>query len=164
MLTADQKAEIARRNGAKSQGPISAQGKENVSRNGLQHGLAAHKHIVLDCEDHAAFTTLRQGCIDKFLPADPFEFELVEQIAAGLWRTRRAFGLDTATLDQSLASSHDNAASEDDTAVILAKAFHKAGNEGSLTRLHRYESAAQRTIDRALARLDRHRTRPEGAA
>ncbi|MBL8210062.1 MAG: hypothetical protein JNK87_05090 [Bryobacterales bacterium] len=164
MLTPEQKADIARRNGAKSQGPISAQGKDIVSRNALQHGLAAHKHIVLDCEDDTAFSTLRQGCIDKFHPTDPFEFELVEQIAVGLWRTRRAFGLDTATLDQSLATSIDNAAPEDDTAALLAKAFHHAGTEGSLNRLHRYESAAQRAVDRALARLDRYRAKPGRAA
>lgn len=159
MLTPEQKADIARRNGALSRGPISAEGKEIVSRNALKHGQAAHKHIVLDCEDGNSYQSLLQSTIDCYQPANPVEFELVNRIAECFWRLRRSTGLETATLDDSLHKSLSQSQPEDETAAILTNAFHNTAHEGRLHNLERYESRAARSLDRALQQLHRLQAR-----
>ena len=45
------RAEASRKNGAKSRGPKSPEGKARSSRNALRHGLRANKHVLLPDED-----------------------------------------------------------------------------------------------------------------
>ena len=42
--------EASRRNGARSRGPITAEGKASASRNALKHDLTAMHHLVLEDE------------------------------------------------------------------------------------------------------------------
>jgi len=50
-MTTERQSESARINGAKSHGPISAEGKEKSSRNSLRHGCTASRTLLLACED-----------------------------------------------------------------------------------------------------------------
>ena len=88
MISKDRKAEIARENGAKSQGPTSDEGKEKCARNAITHGERAQalKLIVpphsacLANEDRQAFYKLYDNLIAKYRPADETEQMVVKEI------------------------------------------------------------------------------------
>src|SRR5215204_6064370 len=49
-LRSPAQVEASRRNGARSKGPVTDEGKAKASRNALQHGLTAMHHLVLEDE------------------------------------------------------------------------------------------------------------------
>jgi hypothetical protein len=94
--------EAARRNGAKSRGPVSSEGKARSSRNALRHGLASPEHIILEGENEAAFAALHVGLIDEFKPETMTEAQLVHRLAIAFWKQARAD-----RLEQKLFASTD---------------------------------------------------------
>ena len=82
--------EAARRNGAKSRGPVTPEGKARSSKNALKHGLATPEHILLEGEDEAAFTALHEGLIEENEPESPTEALLVHRLAVTFWKQSRA--------------------------------------------------------------------------
>ena len=84
------RAEASRRNGAKSRGPKTSQGKVRSSQNALKHGLRAQKHMVLPDEDAAEFAALETALIDELAPDGVLQTLLVKRVAAAAWRMSRA--------------------------------------------------------------------------
>jgi hypothetical protein len=62
------RAEASRRNGAKSRGPKTTEGKARSSQNALKHGFRAQKHVVLDDEDAAEFAALEAALVEELAP------------------------------------------------------------------------------------------------
>jgi hypothetical protein len=50
-MTSELKSATSRANGAKSRGPVTAEGREKSSRNSLDHGFTSKKTMVLECEN-----------------------------------------------------------------------------------------------------------------
>ena len=84
------RAEASRRNGAKSRGPTTPEGKARSARNALKHGLRAEKYAVLPQEDAAAFRALEAALVAELAPDDALQRILVGRIAAAAWRLERA--------------------------------------------------------------------------
>ncbi len=82
--------EAVRRNGAKSRGPVTPEGKARSSKNALKHGLATPEHILLDGEDEAAFTLLYEALIEENEPESTTEAFLVHRLAVTFWKQCRA--------------------------------------------------------------------------
>ena len=150
------RAETARINGAKSNGPATPDGRAISSRNSLRHGLTA-KAVVLETESQDEFAALLDSFLDRFHPADPVEQELVETMAAARWRLRRLYTIESRILEIELvrrADSLDQEFNGIDDPDRLAHAFqHLADNSRSLSLLVRYEASLNRTFDRALKQL-----------
>jgi hypothetical protein len=84
------RAEASRRNGAKSRGPKTAEGKARSAQNALKHGLRAQKHVVLPVEDAAAFEALEAALMAELAPESALQTVLAQRVVAATWRLARA--------------------------------------------------------------------------
>jgi len=82
-----------RQNAQQSTGPKTPDGKAHSSRNALKHGLLA-KDVVINgpdlSETQADFDSLLADLMSELKPRTLIEETLVERIATGYWRLRRA--------------------------------------------------------------------------
>ena len=88
----------ARTNGAKSQGPVSEEGKEVACKNAFVHGLTAERLPVAAGEDGKKYQALILRLVDKFAPEDDIQLYLVRKLASIMWRTGRAEQLEADVL------------------------------------------------------------------
>jgi hypothetical protein len=84
------RAEASRRNGAKSRGPKTPEGKARSAQNALKHGLRAQKHLVLPSEDAAEFAALEAALMEELAPEGALQSALAQRVVAAVWRLERA--------------------------------------------------------------------------
>jgi hypothetical protein len=84
------RAEASRRNGAKSRGPKTGEGKARAAQNALKHGLRAQKYVVLPSEDAAEFGALEAALIEELAPEGALQSVLAQRVVAATWRLERA--------------------------------------------------------------------------
>ena len=140
-------------NGAKSQGPITPEGKAKSAANSLRHGLTA-KAVVLPTESQEDYEALLAAHVERFQPADPIEMDLVESMAVARWRLRRITNIETHLLSNEMDAAEARDAANlkpKDHDQRLAQVFERSNR--SLTLMMRYEIAFHRTFDRALRQL-----------
>jgi hypothetical protein len=160
------RSEQARRNGAKSKGPVSIEGKLRSSQNSTKHGFVADKVVVLQNELPGAFDRLYTAFAQKFKPKDDAERELVLQASAARWRLRRLWSLETTLWDLQMDEQRehlDKTFERFDEHTRQAVAFQSLADGGSraFTLLSRYETRISREYDRAVRALDRLRQERE---
>src|SRR5664280_2878452 len=137
----------SRANGARSRGPITAEGKEHSSANARRHGLLA-KCVVLETESKHCFDDLLTQHIRRFSPADGVEFAMIEEMVAANWRMRRAWAIENRLMDNAICNQPPG--NELDR---LANAFSQLAASPELNLLHRYEARLHRIYQRALNNL-----------
>ena len=91
--------EASRRNGARSKGPVTAEGKERASRNALKHGLTAMQHLVLEDEVPDALEALIETVTEEVGAASEIETRLARRLAIAFWKSERADKIETALFD-----------------------------------------------------------------
>jgi hypothetical protein len=84
------RVEASRKNGARSRGPKSPEGKARSARNALKHGLRAAKYVVLPEEDAAEFAGLEAAMIEELAPIGALQTVLARRVAVAAWRLARA--------------------------------------------------------------------------
>jgi hypothetical protein len=84
------RAEASRKNGAKSRGPKSPEGKARSAQNALKHGLRAQKYVVLPEEDADEFAGLEAALIEELAPVGALQTVLARRVAVAAWRLARA--------------------------------------------------------------------------
>jgi hypothetical protein len=77
------RAAASRKNGAKSRGPKTPEGKARSAQNALKHGLRAQKYVVLPDEDAAAFEALEAALMEELAPEGALH---LAARSAGVWR------------------------------------------------------------------------------
>ncbi len=169
MATAKQAA-ANRRNAADSTGPRTKSGKARSSGNALKHGLSAEQVVMLD-EDPAAFDALRSDLFEHYQPTDPVAEQLVEQVAACIWRLRRVPEIEAGIFEyryfdrqehrahmkqfEDLTTDEERQAKDQqaEPRPVLGDAFGRA--ECSLNSLIRIAGAIEGSMYRAIRELER---------
>jgi hypothetical protein len=84
------RAEASRRNGAKSCGPKTPEGKARSAQNALKHGFRAQKHMVLPGEDAAELAALEAALVEELAPVGALQAALAQGAVSAVWRLSRA--------------------------------------------------------------------------
>jgi len=135
-----ERAAASRRNGAKSRGPKTPEGKERSAQNALEHGLRAETCVVAGAESAEAFAALEAALIDELAPDGALQRVLAERIARAAWRLERAERIEGQLFDH-----HGEG---------LALALVRASNgSGAFDTLLRYRGTAMAELWRSLRML-----------
>ena len=81
-----------RRNGQKSKGPKTEEGKSRSRWNALKHGVLSQRLVVLNNNDGQTYTLLLENLRRDLNPWNALEEILVEKIAMAYWRLHIAYG------------------------------------------------------------------------
>jgi hypothetical protein len=161
MLDPEQRAEIARRNGAMSKGPKSIMGKRLASRNATTHGMTAVKSTVLQNENSETWHRLLAGHIEHYRPANDIETELVEDIAFCRWRLRRFRGVDTALWDMQMDDQAEAFSQRYEAGDESARLAHAFRTDSNLHLASRYEGRLRRAYERAITNFQQQKNQNE---
>jgi hypothetical protein len=94
------RAEASRRNGARSRGPKTPEGKARSAQNALKHGLRAQKHVVLPEEDVSEFAELEAALVAELAPVGALQTVLARRVAVAVWRLARADRIETELFEE----------------------------------------------------------------
>ena len=144
------RAEASRRNGARSRGPVTVEGRERSARNALKHGLRASKVQVLGSEQQEKFLALAAALREELAPEGPLQEHLAGQIALAIWRARRSERIETELFNYYLEKDRRGDESPPDFGLLVIRDRNGAR---ALDTLLRYRCSAQTELFRALAAL-----------
>jgi hypothetical protein len=127
-----------------STGPSSDAGKQTVSSNALDHGLASSKpaHVALPGEEEL-FASHIESYRKAYAPANQPEEDLVRTLAESYWRLQRAHKLENALFSQVLTQDDYKALDP-----IAAKAQAWSDKDTGLQRMALYAQRIQRTAEK----------------
>ena len=150
------KAEIARENGAKSHGPVSAEGKARAAQNSYRHGLTATTVVFPDVESQELFTQAQQCLVATWQPVNEVEHDLVEEMAVCKWQERRIWQIETDTFDMQIQMQereYQEMFQDNSGNGRKAMAFGKLADTNRLDLLLRYRGMLNRQYHRAMNQL-----------
>jgi hypothetical protein len=147
-----------RRNAQRSTGPRTEEGKKAVRLNAVKHGMTAEV-IVLAHESAVDYHEIRATLIADYAPATSKELMLVDQIAAGYWRTIRARRFETALFDEQIVAKkryhrkdlEPNAGHDDRVAAAVLQEIEPK----ELDNYFRYDATISRDYYRAINTLEK---------
>ncbi len=147
-MTTRKQNEANRRNARSSTGPQTRAGKAASKLNALKHGLRAEEFVVRG-EDPADFARLLENLINEFQPLGPLEEQLVERIAASMWRLRRIYRIEAGIF------AHESLTIELDRAEDAARDVEKVGLDLIPDPLSEVHITDEERHSRATARVEK---------
>jgi hypothetical protein len=98
------RAAASRRNGAKSRGPKSPEGKARSAQNALRHGLRAQKCVVMPGERASAFAAFEGALLEELAPQGALQMVLAQRVVAASWRLARSERLEAELFAEGLVA------------------------------------------------------------
>ena len=151
------KAETARANGARSIGPVTAEGKARSSQNSVKHGLSGAA-VVLPHESQQDFEELHTSLLQEFRPTGPLQRDLVYEMAAARWRLRRIQEMESAIYLKAIRAQQEKLGPKADPAEVRMLAYAAVADSNALRMVIRYATQIRRAYEKAwteLAKLQR---------
>jgi hypothetical protein len=145
-------AEISRTNGAKSQGPVTAEGKARSSQNSRTHGLTSAA-VVLPHESQEDYDLLELAIVQEFRPVGPLQQDLVQEMAAARWRLRRVQQMESAIFQKAVRTQLDKLGPRADPAEARMLAYAAVADSNSLRMVTRYAAQFRRAYEKAWKEL-----------
>ena len=157
-MSSQRRINASRANGAKSQGPVTPEGKARSAQNSLRHGILAQT-ILLKAESQPAFTDLVTSLESIFVPSNAFETQQIDAMAAARWRSMRIWAIETAGLEHETAQIKDpNITPPTRSHLALVKVNGEAHTSDLLGR---YEARYERQYARSFHLLLNYRKNQE---
>ena len=152
-MRTDKQKQTSRDNGAKSNGPVTPEGKAASSQNAGRHNLCTGQLVLLTNEDPQEFHRLMDDYIVRFQPIDGVELDLVHKMIAATWREKRVTAMETSLLELEMLRQQPDV--DDEYERITAAARQTLALFGDDTRaaaalLLRYGATARRAFASAL--------------
>jgi hypothetical protein len=145
-LLSPARAEASRKNGARSRGPRTAEGKARSAQNALKHGLRAEKFVVVGGEDPREFAAFEAALVADLAPEGALQTLLAGRIARAAWRLQRADQIEAELFARQMKGLFDDG--------DLGHALIRDGNGArAFDTLLRYRGAAQAELFRTLRTL-----------
>ena len=138
-------AAIARANGAKSNGPVTPEGKAKSAQNSRKHGLTG-KTAVLAHESQQEFDELEASYVETYKPATAAESDLVGEMVNSRWRLRRMEEMEAALFESAFKR---HAETEESPSAARALAYVELAESKSLRTLSRYSAQSRRAYEKA---------------
>lgn len=152
-MRTDKQNQTSKINGAKSNGPVTEEGKAKSSRNSHRHNLTGANLVLLSNEDPVEFRAHANSYLDRFAPIDLVEHNLVKQLIAASWRLARIGSWECSLFEIQMDRQRDELATEfsylDAHARQTLAFLGLADKTNALTLLQRYQSAARRSYTSA---------------
>ncbi len=146
-MTTQKQIAANRRNSRGSTGPKTRTGKAESKMNAIKHGLLAAELVVRD-EDPVEFAGVLENLVDELRAQGPLEEQLVERVAACMWRLRRLYRVEAEIFTYERLTIELDHASEE---VAKYEVLHKVWKPMDQTRVHVTD---ERRHDQATTRLD----------
>ncbi len=143
--------EASKKNGAKSKGPVTTEGRARSSQNAVRHGLTSHKSVIIDGESKEEWEQFQHEFLVKFQPRDFVEERLVIEMAVCRWRLERIWKMQVSVLDQGIAEEFpiiEEQYDQADMALVQASAY--VSRKLDLQSLDQLETRITRRFERAL--------------
>jgi hypothetical protein len=157
-MISEKHSAAARRNGAKSRGPVTPEGKAISSRNAMRHGLLA-RTVLLSNEDPNLFRHYFFLHVERFKPVGDLEMGMIEDMTACGWRMHRAMAIEKQLLEFGIGGAPNRPPIEQ-----ITDAWCNPSTEEQLDRLLRHQIRLQNMYMRAFRGLLQLRKLPPADA
>ncbi len=159
-LTTEQRSEINRRNGQKSQGPKTNEGKAKSRQNATKHGLRAEL-LAMPHEDPSIVNARTQSWNEYYQPSSPAAQHLVNECVRATIMSDRCHNFHDAMLAKQVREAEIRERARDEAEIERQVARLAADPENATEALHRFGAGIQYLIsrwERLAAILEKHGT------
>jgi hypothetical protein len=151
-MRSEKQIQASRTNGARSRGPVTAQGKRNSSRNNLRHGFSA-RDSSLEHNLPPAFAALEAEYRAEFQPGTAYEIQLVHTLAVARWRTFLVPDAEKRAVGNAIARQKAKSGGPFRPDLLAVPDLLAIEDDPEYRPLLRYQVAFHLQFKRALARL-----------